>query len=720
MTQKPSSSAAGPTGNGRAHLAPTADTQAGTPHEAAGEHTRARQQAVVADLGIRALAGLTPPVLLQETAELVANTLGTELVKILELLPDGETARVVAGVGWHDDVVGKATVRVGHDSQAGYALLTHAPVIVEDLGHEPRLGDPPLLREHGVVSGVSVILYGPGKATYGVIGAHTTRPRHFTQDDVNFLQGIANVLSAALYRQHMEDELRRAHAVLQDQTVELESQMEEAQALAEELEQTNEQLMETAADAERSTQAAERARDASAFLAEVSRLLGGSLNYDTTLQTVAEAAVPRLGDWCAVDLVRNPSSPEWPPHLDRVALVHQDPEKRVMGETLHARYPVDWSETAGMAAVIRDGTSLFVPEITDEMLARSAKDDEHLALTRALQFSSVIIVPLETRGLRLGALTLCHTESGRRYDEADLALAEELARRAAVAVDNARLYHAAEAARAAAEDARRAAEEANRAKSQFLAMMSHELRTPLNAVAGYVQLLELGVHGPVTEAQLEALGRIDRAGKHLLGLINDVLNFARLESGRVEYDVEPVLVADVVRDVWPLVEPQFRAKGIAFESRLPEGAGRPPIPVCADRERLTQVLLNLLSNAVKFTPAVREGRDGPVEGRVTVELSEPAGDVSTSDDEKNDRVYLRVIDTGIGIPANRVESVFEPFVQVKSELTRDAGGTGLGLAISRDLARGMGGDLYAESVEGAGSVFTIALKRADGLVRNPK
>ena len=249
------------------------------------------------------------------------------------------------------------------------------------------------------------------------------------------------------------------------------------------------------------------------------------------------------------------------------------------------------------------------------------------------------------------------------------------------------------------------AEAANAAKGQFLAVMSHELRTPLNAIGGHVQLLDMGLHGPLTDAQRDALGRVTRAQRRLLGLINDVLNYARLESGRVEYDIAPVRVREVVAEVRPMVDPQLAAKGLAFDVRLPEDAGARPAVVWADREKLAQVLLNLLANAIKFTPPG---------GRVRVELTERRDGSGPSD-----RAYLAVSDTGIGIPASRLHTLFEPFVQVRADLTRTAEGTGLGLAISRDLARGMGGDLRARSVEGEGSTFTVALRRVETAAGEP-
>jgi PAS domain S-box-containing protein len=241
-------------------------------------------------------------------------------------------------------------------------------------------------------------------------------------------------------------------------------------------------------------------------------------------------------------------------------------------------------------------------------------------------------------------------------------------------------------------DARQSAEEAGRARTRFLATMSHELRTPLNAIGGYVQLLDMGLRGPLTEAQRADLARITRSQQHLLGLINDVLNFARLDSGAVAFASDDVPAAAVIQDVSAMILPQASAKGLSYRRRRCP----PTLAARADREKVRQVLLNLLSNAVKFTPA--PGR---------VRLSCGAGD---------DTVRWVVQDTGVGIPADQRDAVFEPFVQVGRASNRPMEGTGLGLAISRDLARGMGGDLVlAPPLPDGGSVFVLTLPRTADL-----
>ena len=245
---------------------------------------------------------------------------------------------------------------------------------------------------------------------------------------------------------------------------------------------------------------------------------------------------------------------------------------------------------------------------------------------------------------------------------------------------------------AAAELARAQAESANRAKSEFLTVMSHELRTPLNAIDGYAELMELGIRGPVTDEQRHDLARIRKSERHLLGLINGVLNYAQVEAGVVRYDVEDVSMEEILATCEALTTPQVRARGLTLRRDVADGT----LLVHTDREKMQQVVLNLLSNAVKFTDA-----GGRIEVRCALEVN-PDGEFA--------RVEVR--DDGIGIPANQLDRIFEPFVQVDAQLTRTREGTGLGLAISRDLARGLGGELTATSTLGAGSAFALLIPLA--------
>ena len=330
---------------------------------------------------------------------------------------------------------------------------------------------------------------------------------------------------------------------------------------------------------------------------------------------------------------------------------------RASGEPLEERY-VDITYLPLLEA---DGTHTAViahdTDVTAAVRARKALEETNTLLQRQA-------AELERRAGELRAATQALEE---RTSQAESARA------------------AAEQARRDAEEAREAAELANRAKSEFLAVMSHELRTPLNAIGGYTELVELGIHGPITPEQAKALARVQQSQRHLLGLINGVLNYSRVEVGAVQYNVEPVPMDEVLTTCEALLAPQAYAKGLG----LSFAGCASTVIAAADREKVSQIILNLLTNAVKFT--------------------DRGGTVALTCTAVGDAVHALVTDTGRGIPADQIERVFQPFVQVDAKLTRTSEGTGLGLAISRQLALGMHGDLTLTSTPGAGSTFTLSL-----------
>ncbi len=297
-----------------------------------------------------------------------------------------------------------------------------------------------------------------------------------------------------------------------------------------------------------------------------------------------------------------------------------------------------------------------------------------------LPVCSYLAVPVASRtGDVIGGLFFGHSEVGI-FDGRAERFASGIARWAAIAMDNARLYDAERKARAEAEVA-------NKAKSDFLAAMSHELRTPLNAIGGYADLLVGEIRGPINEVQRADLDRIKRNQHHLLSLINDILNFAKLEAGRVQFDPIDISMNETLGELEALVAPQLHQKQLLYEYHCCD----PSYTAYTDPERLQQILLNLLSNAIKFTP--------------------PGGKITVTCQVVRDRMHVQVSDTGVGIPADKLQQIFEPFVQLARGQTAGVVGTGLGLSISQDLARAMGAELTAESTLDTGSTFTLSLPR---------
>ena len=433
-----------------------------------------------------------------------------------------------------------------------------------------------------------------------------------------------------------------------------------------------------------------------AFLAETSRCLANSLDFETTLATGAGLALPYFGTWCMVDIVENDGT------IRRVAVIHPDPEKQRRTREFYDAHPPGPGDPLGAARVIRTLESEFVLAYDEDVL-EGIDEEEHRLLLQEMGARSFLMVPMMARGRTLGAITFV-SDHRREYDDADLLLAEDLGRRCAMAVDNACLYAASEEARRAAEEARTAAtltarraeelldeanlarheaETANRARKAFLGTISHEFRTPLTAVQGFADLLTAEAAGPLNDKQRNSVDRIRGASDHLLTLIGEILTFAQQQSGRSELRLREVDIAAVVRDAVMIVTPLAAAKGLAFPVRVPSG----PIPFHTDAGKVRLIILNLAANAVKFTE----------KGVVRLEL-----------DLEEGALLLKVSDTGMGIAPEHAELVFDPFWQVDQSDGR-VPGTGLGLAVARQLAGLLGGELTMESQPGGGSVFSVRL-----------
>jgi signal transduction histidine kinase len=461
--------------------------------------------------------------------------------------------------------------------------------------------------------------------------------------------------------------------------------------------------------AERERDLAEASRDRFSFLAEVSRCLADSLDYEATLTTVAGMSLPYLNAWCIVDVLAEGGG------VRRIAVVHPDRDRQEAARELAQRYPPHADDLIGAARVIRTGRPEMVFDVPDEALSAAAHDAEHLELLRRLGIRAYVIVPMLARGSVLGAMTFVTAERGRRFGDIDVVMAEDLARRAAMAVDNARLHREAVEAREAADaalqeaelaldeaanaqeylrEARDAAEAALQTRDEFVSTMTHEVQTPLNAIIGYLELLEMDVSGALSETQRGYVQRAQESSRHLLRLVADVLDFSRSESGRISVAGDELSAADTARGALALVRPQATARLLTLEDDTDAAAG---LRYRGDEYRVRQILVNLLSNAIKFTPAG---------GRVRLECRTQPGD-------GGGELLFVVSDSGEGVKPEDAERIFEPFEQGTAGLTRRYGGTGLGLPISRRLARLMGGDVYADrSTSGSGATFVLRLPAA--------
>ncbi len=400
------------------------------------------------------------------------------------------------------------------------------------------------------------------------------------------------------------------------------------------------------------------------FLAEASKVLGEQLDVSGTLQKVAALAVPQFADWCAVDLLGEDGS------LRRVAVAHADPAKVELARELHRRYPPDPGARVGAWNVLRTRRPELLPDIPDSLLQETVKDPELLRVVRDLGLRSYLGVPLVVRDEVLGVFTFVLAESGRRYGPDDLRLAEDLAYRVAIALENARLYGE--------------LKEADRRKDEFLAMLSHELRNPLAPIRNALHLMKLP--GANSEAVEHARQMTERQVAHMVRLVDDLLDVSRIMQGKVELRKEPAELAGVIASAVETAQPVIDAAGQQLLVSVPDE----PLRLEADPVRLAQAIGNLLHNAAKFSQRA---------GRIWLTAGREGGEA-----------VVRVRDEGAGIHPDLLPSIFDLFVQGDRSLERSQGGLGIGLTLVRKLIEQHGGTVTAHSAgPGKGSEFVVRL-----------
>ncbi len=400
------------------------------------------------------------------------------------------------------------------------------------------------------------------------------------------------------------------------------------------------------------------------FLAGASSELAVLVDYESTLRKVAQLAVPFFADWCAVDIAEADGS------VRRLAVAHVDTAKVSLAHELAQRYPPDPKAERGVLHVLRTGRSELVEEIPDRWLVEEARDEEQLRILRELGLKSYLCVPIKAHGALLGVLSFVMAESGRRYGAGDLAVAEDLAHRAAVAVENARLYQE--------------LREADRRKNEFLATLAHELRNPLAPVRNGLQILRLA---PANAQALEqARQMMDRQLQHMVRLIDDLLDVSRITRGKIDLRKECVDLAAIVHSALEASRSVIEDAGHQLTVEMP----REPVYLYADPMRLSQVVTNILQNAARYTP--------------------PGGHIGLTAEQQDDQAILRMRDTGLGIPPEMLPRIFEMFTQINRSLDRSQGGLGIGLALVRNLVHMHGGTVQAHSEGlGRGSEFVVRL-----------
>lgn len=510
------------------------------------------------------------------------------------------------------------------DSFCKFVVHTGEAVLIADTHKDPRVRDTRTTREMGVRAYVGIPLTTASGEVLGALCVADFKPREWEAGQVEMLREITELAAGEIAERAARggpDGLRR--------------EREDA-----------------------------REREMQCFLSRASDVLAASsLDYAATIRTLAHLAVPALGDWCVIYVSGGDGA------LERLEVAHADPARAQEADSLR-QFALVQSGDHPVLRALRSGDAVLLAEVTDAALEEAAPEEAHREVVRGLGVRSAMVVPLQARGRSLGALLLVSAESGRRYLPRDLEVAQEFAHRAALAVDNARLFQR--------------SQEANRAKADFLATISHELRTPLNAVTGYADLLRQGIPEPIPARALDYVERIRLSAKHLIQLIEEILSFSHLESGRSTVSRRPVEAAELLAEIRAVIEPLAEGKRLKLIVEEPTA----PLTLRTDAAKLRQILLNLLDNAVKFTDQ---------------------GEIRVSAEAVDDGVRFEVADTGVGIRPEDREAVLEPFRQAEQSATRTAGGTGLGLTVALRLTELLGGRMDFTTTPGEGARFTVEL-----------
>ncbi|WP_257458580.1 sensor histidine kinase [Archangium lipolyticum] len=496
---------------------------------------------------------------------------------------------------------------------------TRRVLVLEDASRDPRFASTPYFEEGNVMS----VLVLPIQRQEALLGTfffeNDLTPRAFTRERVRVLELLSAQIAIALENSLLFEKFK----------VEVEERR--------------------------------RAERAVRFLADVSALLAESLDYPTTLRNLASFMAPAFADWCIVDVMGEGG------RIQRLAGVHVEPSKERSLRELEERYPLEMGSTQPAARVLASGRSLLLADFTDDVLRAHCLDAEHFRLIRELGSRSIMAVPLVARGRTLGAITVGSADPKRSFGRSDLALAEELARRAAIAIDNAHLYQE--------------AQEGIRVREEFLCVAAHELKTPITSMSIGLQSVVRKRERPSEERLLRVLQSTDRQVQRLSRLVDDVLDVSRLHAGRLELHLERVDLPAVVADVVERFGESIAQSGSRVDVRA-----EAPVEGLWDRSRLDQVVANLLGNALKF------GEGQPIEISVV---------------RRDGTAELSVVDHGIGIAPDRLPHIFERFERAVP--TRHYGGFGLGLYIVKSITEALGGTVRVESTPGQGSRFTVVL-----------